>query len=62
MEAGGGWRKWCRGGLEDGMLRWKEEGEKEELCFGGHRHLYSSLICDGVRKEVRRGHGAAAGL
>lgn len=54
MEAGGGRRK--QGGT--GILCWKEEEEEEELRFRDHRHLYSSLICDGVRKEVRHGHGA----
>lgn len=42
-----------------GILCWKEEeGEEEELRFRDQRHLYSSLICDGVRKEVRVGLGA----
>lgn len=47
----------------DGILRWREEEEEEEeLCFRDRRHLYSSLICDGVRKEVRGSHTAQWGL
>lgn len=45
----------------DGILWWREMEEEEGgggLCFRDHRHLYSLLIDDGVRKEVRHGHGA----
>lgn len=45
-----------------GEMGWKKEEEEEkELRFREHRHLYSSLICDGVRKEVRHGQGSIGG-
>lgn len=60
MDGGGGRRERGRWDIVvegDGGVE-----EEEELCFRDHRHLYYSLICDGVRKEVRHGHGAPQGL
>lgn len=53
-----GWREagrgWCKCGRRDIAV----EGGGGGLRFRDHGHLYSSLICDEVGKEVRHGHEA----
>lgn len=49
--------------MGEGIQQWNEEEEEDGgLGFRDCRHLYSSLVCDGVGKVGRHGSKAQRGL